>query len=238
MALQADPGLSPERRALAERYQEAKRITLIGALVNLVLAAAKVGGGLLGNSWALVADGIHSFSDLVTDGLVLFGAAQGAREPDARHPYGHGKVETMVTLLLGLVLVATALGILLSGVERIQLLDDLAVPSHLVIWVAVVAILSKEVLFHYTVVVAKRQNSNLLKANAWHHRTDSVSSVIVLVGVVGSMFGFPYLDPLAAIVVAVMIGRIGWELLRYANRDPRRAPSSFSGSMCTNTSVT
>lgn len=210
---------SAEHRAIAQRYREARNITLIGALINLVLAVVKIMTGLLGHSWALVADGVHSFSDLVTDGLVLFGASQGSRGPDAKHPYGHGKIETLMTLFLGLILVGTAIAILLTGVNRVRDLGESVVPTQLVIWVAALGVLSKEVLYHYTLKIAKKQSSNLLKANAWHHRTDSVSSIVVLAGAGGAMIGFPYLDPLAAIVVAVMIGRIGWELLLYANRD-------------------
>lgn len=219
MTVELNPGANPERRGITQRYRDARKVTLVGGLIDLGLTVAKIVVGLVGNSWALVADGIHSFSDLVTDGLVLFGAAQGARGPDASHPYGHGKIETMVVLLSGLALIGTAMGILLAGAERLQGSVATESPSLAVIWVAVVAILVKEALYHYTVAVAKKQNSKLLKANAWNHRSDSVSGLIVLAGVLGSRFGFPYFDPLAAIVVAVMIGRIGWDLLRHANRD-------------------
>lgn len=194
------------------RYTESRRVTLVSLAVNLVLAAVKIVTGWLAASHALVADGVHSLSDLLTDVVVIVAAREASRRPDARHPYGHGRFETAVTLGLGLVLVVTGIGIAYDSAIRMQHLDRLAVPGVAALGVALVAIVAKEALYHYTMRTARRINSKLLRANAWHHRSDSISTVVVLGGIVGSQLGFPWLDPLAAIAVAVMIARVGWDL--------------------------
>ena len=185
------------------RYTESRRVTLVSLAVNLVLAAVKIVTGWLAASHALVADGVHSLSDLLTDVVVIVAAREASRRPDARHPYGHGRFETAVTLGLGLVLVVTGIGIAYDSAIRMQHLDRLAVPGVAALGVALVAIVAKEALYHYTMRTARRINSKLLRANAWHHRSDSISTVVVLGGIVGSQLGFPWLDPLAAIAVAV-----------------------------------
>ncbi len=195
-----------------ERYHQIKKVTIVGALLNIILAFGKIIFGYLGQSQALVADGIHSLSDLASDALVLLAAKHASHEADEGHPYGHGRIETAITVALGLFLFAVAGGITFDGIRR--LIDPVALmqPGTEALLVAIVSVLSKEYLYRYTLHVAKKTRSNMLKANAWHHRSDAISSIIVVIGVVGSMLGAHYLDAVAAIGVAIMIAKIGWDI--------------------------
>ena len=195
-----------------DRYSVTRRVTLIGAAVNVVLSIGKIIFGWLGQSQALIADGLHSLSDLISDGMVVLAAKLGNQKADDTHPYGHGRIETLASLGMGLLLILVGVGIVWDGIHRLLEPEHLLQPSWLALSVAFISILAKEALYHYTLFAAKQVNSNLLKANAWHHRSDAVSSVVVLVGVAGSMAGLPWLDAIGAIIVAFMIGHVGWEL--------------------------
>ncbi len=195
------------------RYREVRKVTLIGAFVDLVLGVAKIIVGTIAGSQALVADGVHSLSDLATDFLVLFAAKHAHRAADEDHPYGHGRIETVATVVLGVALIVVAIGITLDSAHRLMREDDLVVPGVLALVVAVLSVLSKEAIYQYTARVARRLNSKMLLANAWHSRTDAISSIVVIIGVVGAMLGYPWLDSVAAIAVALMIAKIGWDLL-------------------------
>ena len=195
-----------------ERFQTTRKVTLVGAVINLVLAAGKILFGFVAQSQALIADGIHSLSDLFSDALVYYAASHARHGPDSDHPYGHGRFETAATLGLGVLLVLVAVGIGWDAVERLFTPEALWHPGVLALVVALFSILSNEWLYHYTVRAARRVKSDLLRANAWHHRSDAVSSIVVLIGVGGAMAGLPYLDAIGAILVAVMIAHIGWEL--------------------------
>ncbi len=208
--------LTPEQRT---RRDAMRRTSVAGAIVNLVLTALKVGVGIIGNSAALVADGVHSLSDLATDVMVWFAARYGNEPPDKNHPYGHGRIETAFTVALGGVLLLTALGILVDTGQRLLDPSRLSDPTPLVLVIAALSILSKEMLYRWTLRYARQYHSRLLEANAWHHRSDAVSSVVVLVGVAGSMAGFRSLDAFAAAGVALMIAKIGWSLARGAVRE-------------------
>jgi len=195
------------------RYQAGRRVTLIAAGINLFLAVIKFAGGVFAHSQALIADAIDSTSDLFSDMAVLYGARQGSRAPDTKHPYGHGRVETLVSVFLGAVLLATAAGISLRAAQRLLDPADIVPPAPAALAVAVIAIALKEWIYRYTLRVGRETRSRMLEANAWHQRTDSISSLVVLLGVGGSLLGMPYLDPVAAIGVSVLIARVGWELL-------------------------
>lgn len=195
-----------------QRYPEIRKVTIVGALVNVVLAVAKIVVGVIGHSQALVADGIHSLSDLATDGLVLVSARHGSKEADEDHPYGHGRFETLATVVLGGLLMLVGLGICIDAYNRLVSEAPTETPHLLVVVIAALSVVSKEGLYHYTRAVAKKLRSNLLHANAWHHRTDSISSFIVIIGAVGAMAGWPRMDTVAAVVVALMVIRIGWQL--------------------------
>ncbi|WP_428606465.1 cation diffusion facilitator family transporter [Sedimenticola sp.] len=194
------------------RYQAIQRVTIVGVLVNLLLAASKTIIGFTAQSQALVADGIHSLSDLLSDALVYFAARHAHHGPDEAHPYGHGRFETAGTLGLGILLAIVAVGITWDAVERLFSPEALLHPKPLALYAALFSIVANEALYHYTAIVAKRIKSDLLQANAWHHRSDALSSIVVLVGVGGTMAGLPYLDAIAAVGVGLMIAKIGWDL--------------------------
>ncbi|MEN8175967.1 MAG: cation diffusion facilitator family transporter [Pseudomonadota bacterium] len=194
------------------RREETKKVAIVGAIVNLLLAAVKIIVGWLAHSQALIADGIHSVSDLLSDALVLFAAHHAAQAPDAEHPYGHGRFETAATLGLGILLALVALGIVWDAADRLFHPDALLHPGALALYAAAFSIIANEALYWYTILVARRINSEMLRANAWHHRSDAASSVVVLVGVAGTLAGLPYLDAVAAVIVGLMVAKIGWDL--------------------------
>jgi cation diffusion facilitator family transporter len=194
------------------RYVAIRNVTLVGVISNVILSVFKIVFGWIGQSQALIADGLHSLSDLISDGVVLVAARFSSQDADAEHPYGHGRFETVATVLVGLILMAVAFGLLWDSIMRVLNPDDLLQPTEITLAIAVVSILLKEALYHYTVYVADQVRSQMLRANAWHHRSDAVSSVVVLIGVAGSMAGAAWLDAVAAMVVAVMIAHIGWSL--------------------------
>jgi len=198
--------------AAQRRYREVLKVTLIGSVFDLILGIAKIIGGFISMSTALIADGVHSLSDLFTDFIVIYAAKHSHREADAEHPYGHGRIETLATVALGLALLVVAVGIAWDAITRLFHPDRLWQPGNLALVIACFSIVIKEALFHYSMRIARKYRSNMLKANAWHSRTDAISSVIVVVGIVGSMAGLHYLDAIAAIGVAVMIVKISWDL--------------------------
>ena len=202
-----------------ERYRASRRVTWTSVALNLVLTVAQVAIGIVGHSQALVADGVHTLSDLITDGMVLFAIQHSVKAADEEHPYGHARIETAVTLVLGIILVAVAAGIAWRAGDRL-LFDPspFTVPSVITLWIALLTLAVKEWLYIYTIRTAARYGSALLRANAWHHRSDAISSLIVFVGIAGALYGYGYLDAVAAILVAVFIAKIGvqlgWQALR------------------------
>lgn len=200
-------------------YRAARRITLVGALVDLLLGVLKIGVGWVSQSQALIADGVHSFSDLGTDFMVLFAAKQAYREADAEHPYGHARIETAATVGLGLALIGVAFGIAYDAIHRMLKPELLLHPNAWALVVAIVSIVSKEAIYRYTMRYARRLNSSLLSANAWHSRSDAISSAVVVVGVAGSLAGFEYLDALAAVGVSLMIAKLGSDFAWKSTRE-------------------
>jgi cation diffusion facilitator family transporter len=194
-----------------KRYQQARQVTLYGIGANLLLTILKIIIGIIGHSQALFADGIHSFSDLITDALVIMAAKAGSHAPDQKHPYGHGRIETVMSGVLALILIVVAGGIVWDAVHYI-LQPSMLKPAVYGLFVALVSILINEWLFRYTLRVGKQISSNLLLVNAWHHRSDVLSSVIVLIGMGGSILGIHYLDSIAAIIVAVLIFKMGLQM--------------------------
>lgn len=191
---------------------ESGRLLFVSTLTDGALGVGKILVGWLANSHALIADGIHSLSDLATD-LMVWGLNHvGIQAPDDDHPYGHARFETLGALILGAILILVAATIVYDSVTRLE--DSITLPTWPALVAALASILAKEWLFQWTRRVAKRINSRLLHANAWHHRSDSISSVIVLVGVGGAMMGIAWLEMVAAIGVALMIAMIGWRLIR------------------------
>ncbi|HIM54227.1 MAG TPA: cation transporter [Gammaproteobacteria bacterium] len=194
-----------------DRTKASQKVTLVGAVVDFLLAVFKVMAGMFGNSGALIADGIHSFSDLLSDGVVWYAAKHSADEADEEHPYGHERFETVATLGLSIILAIIGTGIIFDAFNRLSSPSELT-HSTLLLSVAALSIFSKEALYWYTLKVAKTYKSEMLKANAWHHRSDALSSIVVFIGILGSLNGYLYLDAVAAIVVGLMVIYIAWEL--------------------------
>lgn len=192
--------------------RDATRVTLIGMWLDLLLGIGKIIGGLMTQSFALVTDGIHSLTDAITDIFVLIVGRVSYTAADEGHPYGHGRFETLGTIGMGVVFFVTAGILLYDSIQRLRDSQDLPVPAIWGIAIALFSIASKEWIYQYTMRVARRLNSNLLKANAWHSRSDAMSSVAVLVGLIAAQQGYVWMDTVAAIFVALMIAMIGWEL--------------------------
>jgi len=201
------------------RYREVRKVTVVGAVVDFILGVVKIVVGWIAHSEALVADGVHSLSDLATDFVVLYAARHSHRDADEDHPYGHGRIETLATVGLGIMLILVAFGLAWDAVGRIGEPDLLFSPGALALVVALLSILSKEALYQYTIRVARRLKSNMLMANAWHHRSDAISSIVVFIGVAGAMMGYHYLDAVAAVAVSVMIAKIGLDLVLSSTRE-------------------
>lgn len=196
---------------LTEKQRQAQRVTLIGAVLDTVLGIAKIIIGMVAHSSALVADGIHSLSDLLTDVLVVAILKYSHQEPDDDHPWGHARFETIGTVILGTILIAVA-GAMAYESMLLLMRGDTAIPEWPALVVAALSVAGKEWIFRYTLRVGKKIKSDLIIANAWHSRTDALSSVVVFVGVAGAMSGLPWLDAATAILVAFIVGKIGWQL--------------------------
>ncbi|HQO30525.1 MAG TPA: cation diffusion facilitator family transporter, partial [Accumulibacter sp.] len=202
----------PERHALTQRS------TWVSVVVNVFLTAAQVVVGFVANSQGLIADGLHSLSDLVCDFLVLFAAHHSKDPADDSHPYGHARIETAASFALGVILAATGAGIIWGAANNLQNLGNLPPVQTLALWTAGLALVCKEGLFRYMLHVGERVRSPMLIANAWHARSDAASSLVVAVGIVGNLLGYNFADSIAAVIVGFMIVRMGvvfsWEAVQ------------------------
>ena len=198
----------------AEENLVIRKVTLIGGLVDLLLGVLKLVVGFVGNSHALIADGIHSLSDLITDGLVILTARQSLAEPDEDHPYGHDRVQTLMAVVLAALLAIVGIGIAWDAAQRFWTDAEVAVPATIALWVAGFSALAKEVVFQYTAAAARRIDSKLLLANAWHSRTDALSSIVVFIAVAGAIFGLRWADAAGAFIVALLILHVAYEIAR------------------------
>lgn len=199
---------SPEE--LAARATAASRSTWVSVAVNLLLSAVQITVGVFARSQSLVADGIHSLSDLVADFVVLFASHHSKKGADEEHPYGHQRFETAASLVLGLLLLGVGIGMLWSAAGKLEAPETIAEVHVVALWVAIGALIAKETLFRYMLAVAKRVKSGMLVANAWHARSDAASSLVVAIGIAGNLLGYPMFDPIAALIVGFMVGRMGW----------------------------
>ena len=202
------------------REKEIYKVTLWGGFVNALLVALKFVAGILGNSAAMLADAVHSLSDFATDIIVLAFVRISHKPKDKSHDYGHGKYETLATTLIGVALFVVAVGIFIEGAKKIALWSNggtLTLPGKLALWAALISILLKELIFQYTNRKAKQLDSQAMKANAWHHRSDALSSVGTAIGIGGALIGgerWAVLDPIASIVVGALIVKVAFDLLR------------------------
>lgn len=196
---------------LAARQRSAARSTWASVGVNIFLATAQIVVGVFSKSQGLIADGLHSLSDLVADFIVLFASRHSKKDADADHPYGHLRFETAASLALGVLLLAVGLGMVWSAAIKLEN-PELVPTIHIsALWVAGMALLAKESLFRYMLAVAKRVKSGMLVANAWHARSDAASSLVVGIGIIGNLAGYPILDPIAALIVGFIVAKMGWE---------------------------
>jgi len=200
------------------REKEIYKVTWIGFFTNLILTVGKVIAGIVGQSGAMVADGLHSASDFFTDIVVLLFVRMSAKPRDKCHDYGHGKYETLATVMVGLALFGIGAGVVYKGaveVYRFASGEEIAIPAMIAFWAAAVSIVVKEWLFRYTARVGKQINSPVTIANAWHHRSDAFSSIGVLIGIGGARFlgsGWRVLDPIAAVIVGIVIIKVSYRL--------------------------
>ena len=195
----------------AERAAAASRSTWVSVGVNVVLSSTQITAGVLAKSQALIADGMHSLADLVSDAVVLVATRHSQKGADKHHPYGHQRFETAASLVLGALLLAVGVGMLWSAFLKIQSPDSIPEVHASALWVAAGALVAKEALFRYMLAVAKDVKSTLLVANAWHARSDAASSLVVGVGIMGNLAGHPILDPIAALIVGCMVIKMGWK---------------------------
>ena len=202
-----------------KREGEIARVTLIGSVVNLLLMCLKAVAGVAGHSAAMISDAVHSLSDFVTDIIVLVFVRVSGRPQDDGHDYGHGKFETIATLFIGLALAAAAVAIVVSGAQKLAAWlqgENLPSPGMFALWAALISIIVKEILYHYTRIRGKKLDSPALVANAWHHRSDALSSIGAAIGIGGAILlgdRWTVLDPLASIVVGAMLVKVAWDLL-------------------------
>ena len=202
------------------REKEIYKVTLVGSAGNVALLTFKFIAGFLGHSSAMIADAVHSLSDFVTDLVVLVFVSISAKPQDQSHDYGHGKFETIATFLIGLALIGAATGIIVSGGMKLIAWwggDELEAPGWIALWAALLSIAVKELLYQYTVRKGRQLDSQVMIANAWHHRSDSLSSIGAAIGIGGAIWlgqRWTVLDPIASIVVGLMLVRVAWELLK------------------------
>jgi cation diffusion facilitator family transporter len=196
-----------------DRFSMGRRVSLQTIVANIFLMVAKLIAGLMANSSAMVADAVHSGSDILTTVGVIFSLKIAKQPADDKHPYGHGRAESITAKLLAVILIAVGVWIFCSSFQKIRT-GQFTTPGSIAIWTALVSIVVKEWMYHYTVRVAKKINSSALVADAWHHRSDAFSSVASFLGILGARRGYPILDPLVGGVVALFIVWVGWKILR------------------------
>lgn len=208
---------------MTNRYRQAQRATIIGIVVNIILAIIKGIGGIMGNSRALIADAVHSASDVISSVAVFIGIRAAQKPPDREHPYGHGKSENVATLIVAILLVVVGFEIMYNSISSIWAETANEVTSMMVLYIIIFSLVIKEVLFQYKYRLGRKINSPALVADAWHHRSDAISSAVALVGVgltmIGARYDIPYLiyfDPIAGAVIAIIIMYMGFNLAKEA----------------------
>ena len=197
----------------------ASRSTWVSVAVNLLLTAVQIVVGSITSSQGLIADGIHSLSDLVSDFVVLLAGRHSKKDADEDHPYGHHRFETAASLVLGLLLLSVGVGMLWSAARKLEAPESVPEVKLAALYVALGALAAKELLFRYMLRIAEKARSSMLVANAWHARSDAASSLVVALGIIGNLAGFPILDPVAALLVGFMVSKMGWQFSWLALHD-------------------
>ena len=196
-----------------ERLKIGLKVSINTIIGNVVLSVLKLICGFVGTSSAMIADGIHSLSDVFTTIGVIIGLKLSSKKADKGHPYGHERIESITSLFLSVMLFIVAIGIGYSGVRNI-VTENYKTPGILAALAAIISIVSKEAMYFYTIIYAKNINSTSLKADAWHHRSDSLSSIGALIGIIGARIGYPVLDPLVAIIICIIIIKVAYDICR------------------------
>ncbi|AZM39006.1 cation diffusion facilitator family transporter [Acinetobacter sp. WCHA39] len=196
---------------LESRAKAASKSTWISVVVNIFLSIGQILIGIFSKSQGLVADGIHTLSDLVADFIVLMANRHSQKAPDDAHPYGYLRFENAASFILGLILFIVGVGMLWTATHKILHPEQIPKVHSMALWVAITALICKELLFRYMLAIAKKVKSSLLIANAWHARSDAASSFVVALGILGNLAGYPILDPIAALIVGLMIAKMGFE---------------------------
>lgn len=191
----------------------------VSAFVNLCLSIVQIIIGLFSHSQGLVADGIHSLSDLGADFVALVATWKSKQQADTRYHYGYKRYENLASLILGALLLAVGVGMLISAVHKLESPESIPTVQTIALWTALAALIAKELLFRYMLAVAQKVKSSMLIANAWHARSDAASSLIVAIGILGNLFGLAILDPIAALIVGFVIGKMGWKFMWDATQD-------------------
>ncbi|MGM0445047.1 MAG: cation diffusion facilitator family transporter [Bacillota bacterium] len=195
-----------------DRYKEGKKISYITIAGNILLAIIKIAIGILVGSAALIADGFHSVSDTASTVAVLIAIYISNKPPDEKHQYGHGQAESIAAKILGIVLLLTGFGLGYNIFNQI-LAGNFNIPGMLAFWAAVLSIVVKELMFRFTYNVGEKTNNQALIADAWHHRSDAISSIAAAVGILGANYGYPILDPIAGVIVSLLVIRVGWKII-------------------------
>ncbi|MBY7023670.1 MULTISPECIES: cation diffusion facilitator family transporter [Clostridium] len=196
-----------------ERLKIGYRVSVVTIIGNVILSIIKIGIGIIASSKAMIADGVHSLSDVFSTIGVIIGLKLSSKKADKEHPYGHEKFESLTSVFLGIMLVLVSLGIGFSGIKNL-IYGNYSIPGSLAIFAAVISIVSKEAMYWYTLKYAEKINSTSLKADAWHHRSDSFSSIGALIGIIGARMGFPMLDPAIALVISIIIIKVSYDILK------------------------
>lgn len=196
-----------------EKSKYGEKVCFHVLIANIFLSIVKLVAGIVGNSVALIADAIHTLTDAITSVGVIVSLRISRKPADKEHPYGHGKIESIAAKIISLVLILAGVGMLMMAANKVISGDNM-IPKEITIWAALISILVKELSYRYTIIVANKLNSTVLAADAWHHRTDALSSIPTLIGIIGARYGYPVLDPLMAGIVAIFIVWAGYKLLR------------------------
>ncbi len=203
---------------MENRERIVKKITVVTIILNVLLAIIKVAAGIISNSSAIIADGVHSFSDVVSTIVAYIGIKISVKEEDENHPYGHEKFEPVLSKILAMVLFITAFGIIAKGYDNFRY-KEIEITSNLALYAAVVSIGVKEWMYHYTIKASKQIKSSILKADAWHHRSDALSSIGAFIGIFGAKMGYPILEPIATMIIGLLIIKVGLSIYMQSIRE-------------------